>query len=113
MPAGRAWKRARSRGARKPPPLQSRASDRGRMSDPILPVSGDADYSASTLIRRLLTEQGLVHWKKYAVAFVLMAIAAGCTAFSAYLIGDVINQAYVNHNLAGIITLGFITVLLF
>ncbi|MGC1466381.1 MAG: ABC transporter ATP-binding protein [Pseudolabrys sp.] len=83
------------------------------MSDPILPVSGDADYSASTLIRRLLTEQGLVHWKKYAVAFVLMAIAAGCTAFSAYLIGDVINQAYVNHNLAGIITLGFITVLLF
>jgi len=83
------------------------------MNDPILPVAGLADYSARALIRRLLTEQGLTHWKKYAVAFVLMAIAAGCTAFSAYLIGDVINQAYVNHNLVGIITLGFITVVLF
>src|SRR6185312_8630943 len=83
------------------------------MNDPISAASSDEHYSASALIKRLLTEQGLVHWKKYAVAFVLMAIAAGCTAFSAYLIGDVINQAYVNHNLAGIITLGFITVLLF
>src|SRR6185312_751099 len=68
---------------------------------------------AFTLIRRLLTEQGLVHWRKYAVAFVLMAVAAGCTAFSAYLIGDVINQAYVNRSLSGIITIGVITVVLF
>ena len=42
-----------------------------------------------------------------------MAVAAGCTAFSAYLIGDVINQAYVNRNLPGIVTLGAITVVLF
>jgi len=44
---------------------------------------------------------------------VLMAVAAGCTAFSAYLIGDVINQAYVNRSLPGIITIGIITVVLF
>ena len=42
-----------------------------------------------------------------------MAIAAACTALSAYLIGNVINQAYVNRNLAGIITLGVVTVALF
>ena len=42
-----------------------------------------------------------------------MAVAAGCTALSAYLIGDVINQAYVNRSLRGIITLGIITVALF
>jgi ATP-binding cassette subfamily B protein len=42
-----------------------------------------------------------------------MAVAAGCTAFSAYLIGDVINQAYVNRSLPGIITIGIITVVLF
>ena len=42
-----------------------------------------------------------------------MAVAAGCTAFSAWLIGDVINQAYVNRNLRGIITLGFVTAALF
>jgi len=70
-------------------------------------------YRALTLIRRLLTEQGLVHWRKYVIAFALMAVAAGCTAFSAYLIGDVINQAYVNRNLPGIIVLGAITVVLF
>ena len=65
------------------------------------------------MIRRLLTEQGLTHWRKYAVAFALMGVSAACTALSAYLIGNVINQAYVNHNLAGIIMLGFITAALF
>jgi ATP-binding cassette subfamily B protein len=83
------------------------------MIDQPLPASADAHYSASALVKRLLTEQGLGHWPKYAVAFTLMAISAGCTAFSAYLIGDVINQAYVNRNLAGIITLGGFTVALF
>src|SRR5262249_35684825 len=73
----------------------------------------DARYRAITLIKRLLVEQGFAHWHKYALAFVLMAIAAGCTALSAYLIGNVINQAYVNHNLTGIITLGAATVVLF
>ena len=73
----------------------------------------DPRYSAVALIRRLLLEQGLSHWKKYAFAFTLMAVAAACTAISAYLIGNVINEAYVNRNLTGIITLGCITVALF
>jgi len=73
----------------------------------------DARYRATTLIRRLIAEQGMVHWRKYALAFVLMAVAAACTAFSAYLIGEVINQAYVNKNLPGIFLLGGITVVLF
>jgi ATP-binding cassette subfamily B protein len=73
----------------------------------------DARYGAVALIRRLLLEQGLAHWRKYALAFTLMAVAAGCTAFSAYLIGNVINEAYVSKNLAGIVTLGGITALLF
>jgi ATP-binding cassette, subfamily B, bacterial MsbA len=83
------------------------------MNEHSLPTADDERYRAFALIRRLLTEQGLVHWRKYAVAFVLMAAAAGCTAFSAYLIGDVINQAYVNRSLRGIITIGVITVVLF
>jgi subfamily B ATP-binding cassette protein MsbA len=83
------------------------------MNDHILKSADDERYSAFALIRRLLAEQGFVHWRKYAIAFVLMAVSAGCTAFSAYLIGDVINQAYVNHNLPGIIILGGITVVLF
>ena len=83
------------------------------MNEHSLPTADDERYRAFALIRRLLTEQGLVHWRKYAVAFVLMEVAAGCTAFSAYLIGDVINQAYVNRSLRGIITIGVITVVLF
>jgi ATP-binding cassette subfamily B protein len=83
------------------------------MNEHSFPTADDERYRAFALIRRLLTEQGLVHWRKYAVAFVLMAVAAGCTAFSAYLIGDVINQAYVNRSLRGIITIGVITVVLF
>ena len=83
------------------------------MNDHTLPSADDKRYGTVALIRRLLAEQSLVHWRKYAVAFTLMAISAGCTALSAYLIGDVINQAYVNHNLAGIFILGGITAALF
>jgi subfamily B ATP-binding cassette protein MsbA len=82
------------------------------MNEHNLPMSEER-YGALPLIRRLLTEQGLVHWRKYAIAFILMAVAAGCTAFSAYLIGDVINQAYVSRSLPGIIVIGAITVVLF
>jgi ATP-binding cassette subfamily B protein len=78
-----------------------------------LPSADDQRYGAYALIRRLLTEQGFVHWRRYAVAFTLMAISAGCTAMSAYLIGDVINQTYVNHNLTGVIILGSVTAALF
>jgi ATP-binding cassette, subfamily B, bacterial MsbA len=83
------------------------------MNDQTLQTSDDARYGTVTLIRRLLTEQGLVHWRRYAFAFTLMAISAGCTALSAYLIGDVINQAYVNKNLTGIFILGGVTAALF
>jgi ATP-binding cassette subfamily B protein len=83
------------------------------MNEHTLPKAADEQYSVFALIRRLLTEQGLLHWRKYVIAFTLMAISAGCTALSAYLIGDVINQAYVNHNLTGILVLGGVTMVLF
>lgn len=70
-------------------------------------------YRAFALIRRLLTEHGSRHWKRYAFAFLLMGIAAACTAFSAYLIGEVINEAYINRDFRAIAVLGAVTVLLF
>jgi subfamily B ATP-binding cassette protein MsbA len=70
-------------------------------------------YGAPALIRRLLAEQGVAHWRRYAVSFVLMAIAAGCTSFSAYLIGQLVNQAYVQRDFPSIVGLGIITVVLF
>ncbi len=69
--------------------------------------------SAFALVRRLVTEYGFARWKSYAVAFVLMAIGAGCTALPAYLISHVINEAYFNRNLTAIVTLAGATVVLF
>jgi ATP-binding cassette, subfamily B, bacterial MsbA len=83
------------------------------MNEHILPSSADAQYSAWVLVRRLLTDQGLRHWRKYVVAFALMAVAAGSTAASAYLIGTVINEAYISRNFPGIVLLGGVTVALF
>src|SRR3954452_2479482 len=68
---------------------------------------------ARVLIRRLLTEQAVSQWKRYAMAFVLMGIAAGGTALGAYLIGNVINAAYVDKNLPGIIVLALVTAVIF
>ena len=67
----------------------------------------------AALVRRLLLEQAAGQWRRYALAFALMAIAAASTALGAYLIGDVINQAYVHKNLPGIIMLALVTAVIF
>ncbi len=73
----------------------------------------DDPYGAAALIRRLITEQGLQHWRRYAVAFTLMAISAGATAASAWLLGEVINQTYVNRSINGIVILSLAIIVLF
>ncbi len=57
-------------------------------------------YGTPTLVYRLLAEYGRRHWLSYAVSFVLMGIAAACMAFSAYLIGQVVNAAEVSRSYA-------------
>jgi ATP-binding cassette, subfamily B, bacterial MsbA len=69
--------------------------------------------STPALIRRLLVEQAAGQWRRYALAFGLMGIAAASTALGAYLVGDVINQAYVHKNLPGIIILALVTAVIF
>ena len=72
----------------------------------------DDPYGAAVLIRRLVMEQGIVYWRRYLTAFALMAVAAGATAASTYVLGQVINQAYVDRNVAGIAMLSGVTVVL-
>jgi ATP-binding cassette subfamily B protein len=67
----------------------------------------------SALIRRLLTEQAWSQRQRYALAFALMGIGAGSTALGAYLIGDVINAAYVDKNLPAIVSLAIVTAIIF
>jgi ATP-binding cassette subfamily B protein len=73
----------------------------------------DDPSGAAILIRRLISEQGAAYWRRYLVAFVLMGISAGATALSAYVLGQVINKAYVDKDVRGIAILSGVTVLLF
>ena len=73
----------------------------------------DDPYGAAVLIRRLVMEQGRAYWRRYLAAFTLMAVAAATTAGSAYLLGEVINQAYVDKNVRGIAILSLATVVIF
>lgn len=72
----------------------------------------DDPYGAAILIRRLVMEQGVAYWRRYLTAFALMGIAAAATAGSAYVLGQVINQAYIDKNVLGIAVLSGVTVLL-
>ncbi|BBB98649.1 MULTISPECIES: ABC transporter ATP-binding protein [Bradyrhizobium] len=72
----------------------------------------DDPYGAAILIRRLVMEQGINYWRRYLTAFALMAVAAGSTAGATYVLGQVINQAYVDKNIPGIAMFAGITVVL-
>jgi ABC-type multidrug transport system fused ATPase/permease subunit len=73
----------------------------------------DDPYGAAILIRRLVTEQGVVYWRRYLMAFALMAVSAATTAGSAYLLGKVINRAYIDKDIRGIMILSGVTFLIF
>src|SRR5262245_52332144 len=68
-----------------------------------------ADVGALPLIKRLLKEQARPQWKRYLVAGIFLLLSAAATAVGAYLVKDVINKAYVDRDLEGLIILAFIT----
>jgi ATP-binding cassette subfamily B protein len=69
--------------------------------------------TAYGLIHRLVTEYGRKHWKSYAVAFVLMGIAAAGTAMTAYLMGTIVNKAYVDRSFPAIVSIGLFVIFIF
>src|ERR1700722_16129137 len=71
------------------------------------------EYSTTSLVRRLLVDEALTHWPRYAIAFVLMGVAAAATALTAYLLGSMTNEAYVNRNYHGIVVIGLIAMVIF
>src|SRR3954447_1939054 len=83
-----------------------------RMTDIPRKITDDP-YGAAILIRRLVMEQATAYWRRYLLAFLLMAVSAATTAGSAYLLGEVINQAYVDKNVRGIAVLSAVTIVLF
>src|SRR5580700_4407179 len=106
MPASsRSWA-ARTAWAR----LRRRANGSGMKA-----VTADSSdrYSTFSLVRRLLVDEAWSHWPRYVVAYVLMGIAAGATALTAYLVGTMTNEAYVNHNLHALTVVGVVAIALF
>src|SRR3978361_670798 len=73
----------------------------------------DDPSGAAMLIRRLITEQGAAYWRPYLLAFALMGVSAAATAGSAYILGQVINKAYVDKDVRGIALLSGVIVLIF
>jgi ATP-binding cassette subfamily B protein len=69
--------------------------------------------SSVGLIWRLLSDYAVARWHRYAIAFALMAVAAGATALTAYLMGDVINKAYVSRDFPAVIQISLILMLVF
>ncbi|MFM2007860.1 MAG: hypothetical protein RLZZ09_3515 [Pseudomonadota bacterium] len=47
------------------------------------------------LIRRLALDLGRSHWRRYFAAFICMALVAGATALSAWLVKDVVNVVFI------------------
>jgi len=70
-------------------------------------------YGAPVLIRRLLADHALRHRRLYVTAFLLMGVAAACTALSAYLLGNVVNQAYVHKNFHALLVVGIAAFVIF
>ena len=70
-------------------------------------------YSTYALVRRLLVDEALAYWPRYAVAFLLMGVAAAGMALSAYLLGTMTNEAYVGRNFRGIVVIGLVAIVIF
>ena len=76
------------------------------MLQSVFPVSATDPDRALAVIRRLVVEFGLAQWRHYAMAFLLMGVAALCTAVPVYLIGDMVNMANVQHDFPEVVALG-------
>ena len=73
----------------------------------------DDPAGAMALIKRLVMEQAATHWRRYLAAFLLMAVSAGMTAGAAWMLGEVINQAYVEKDVRGIALLSGVVLVMF
>jgi subfamily B ATP-binding cassette protein MsbA len=76
------------------------------MLQSFLPSSATDPDSALVVIRRLVVEFGLGQWRRYAMAYLLMGVAALCTAIPVYVIRNMVNTANIEHNFPNVLALG-------
>lgn len=83
------------------------------MLNPRERLKGYINSDDIALIRRIVVENVPRHWRGYALAFAMTAIVAGCTSYTAYLIGSIVNATYLQRNFAAVATLSATLVGLF
>ena len=77
------------------------------------PTADSDQYSTGVLVRRLLMDVALTHWRLYGIGFALMLVAAAATAATAYLLGTMINQTVVTKNFHGVVIVSLAAVGIF
>ena len=65
------------------------------------------------LIRRIIAENAARHWRGYALGLLMTVILAGCTAFTAYLIGSIVNATFLKQSFAAVAALSAAWIALF
>lgn len=65
------------------------------------------------LVRRIVAENASRHWRGYAIAFLMTSIVAGCTSYTAYLIGSVVNATYRDRSFAAVAAMSLALIVLF
>jgi subfamily B ATP-binding cassette protein MsbA len=81
-------------------------------SSRLRPLLADPE-GALALIRRLLLEHAAGRWKRYGLAFALMAVTSTCTVIPAYLIKYFVNETYLGRNFLAIVAVGLATMVLY
>ena len=76
-------------------------------------VPAATDDSAMPIVRRVLSENFHRYRERYAVAISCMVIVAATTAFSAYIIKDVVNRVFEDKDLRAAYTIAAIILLVF
>ncbi len=74
--------------------------------------AGDSD-KAFPIVQRIISENFALYRKSYVLAIACMMVVAGTTAYSAYIIKDVVNEVFDDKNLAAAYTIAGIILLIF
>jgi len=62
-----------------------------------------SDQEFIVTIRRVLVQYGRHYWRGYAASLAMGALAAGCTSAAAFMIGKMLNEAYVYRDVKGVV----------
>jgi ATP-binding cassette, subfamily B, bacterial MsbA len=83
------------------------------MLQTVFPFPASSRDDTFALIRRLVVEFGLGQWRRYALAFLLMGVAAACTAIPVYLISDMVDMANIKRSFSGVVMYASLAALIF